>query len=56
MTNPVNAGDIYAEAAGDPGEAADMPVLTGNSPAAGESDVEFDEAAVAAETTEGVQT
>ncbi|MCF2525834.1 hypothetical protein [Yinghuangia soli] len=54
MTSPANDGDAYAEAAGDPGEAAEMPVLTGNSPGAGQADVEFDEAAaIAAESLAG---
>jgi hypothetical protein len=57
MTSPAHDGDAYAEAAGDPGEAADLPVLTGNSPGAGQADVEFDEAAVIAEeSAAGVET
>ncbi|MDI2131183.1 hypothetical protein [Yinghuangia seranimata] len=46
MTSPVesmNPGDQYAEAAGDPGEAADLAVTTGRAHESGMPDVPLDE-------------
>jgi hypothetical protein len=38
-----NTGDEYAEAAGEPGEAADLPATTGRDPEAGTPDRPLEE-------------
>lgn len=43
MPDPTDAGDVYAETAGDPREAAELPPMTGRDPEAGIPDTEYDE-------------
>lgn len=40
MPDPTD-GDVYAETAGDPGDAADLPATTGRDPQAGTPDTEY---------------
>lgn len=46
MADEFEPGDVFAETAGDPGEAADLPATTGRDPAAGVPDTVLDEAEV----------
>lgn len=59
MTSPVeptNQGDLYAEAAGDPGEAAELAATTGRAHEAGTPDAALDESLLdAAEAAEGAK-
>lgn len=41
MFDPDETSDVYAETAGDPGEAADLPATTGRDPEADIPDTEF---------------
>lgn len=46
MADEFESGDVFAEAAGDPGEAADLPATTGRDPEAGVPDAVLDESEV----------
>ncbi|MCF2531759.1 hypothetical protein [Yinghuangia soli] len=43
MSEPTETGDVYAESAGDPGKAADLPATTGWDPESGTPDTEHAE-------------